>query len=185
MSDEKKSESTFGADGVITLPEVEVRPYPTIKKGSRGETVAKWQRMIGVTPVDGNFGSGTDAATRKWQSDHGLTSDGVVGVASWAKALEKTSPTGMLALEWNQASPEIPSPPAPPSVIAPVAGAMPLGTGSTTPIAHVPVSTTPPVQQAGMMGDLMALPWWAKLLGVLGIGYGVYYTAEQDKKRHR
>src|SRR5216684_9268466 len=108
-----KKEASFGADapGTVTIPEVTIQPYPTIKKGSRGPTVAKWQRMIGVT-ADGNFGSGTDTATRKWQSDNGLNPDGVVGIASWGKILESTTPAGMLALEWNQPSAEIPTAPA-------------------------------------------------------------------------
>lgn len=163
--------SRFGADGQISIPEVTIQPYPTIRKGSRGETVAKWQRMIGVT-ADGNFGSGTDAATKKWQSEHGLTPDGVVGVQSWAKMLETTSPAGMLALEWNQPSPEIPAPPAPPTVIPPTPGVMPItGTGGvTTSQAKLPPKGT--VSQAsaagGFMGWLSGLPTWAK--AVLGVG---------------
>ena len=187
--------SQFGADapGTVTIPEVTIQPYPTIKKGSRGPTVAKWQRMIGVT-ADGNFGSGTDTATRKWQSDHNLTPDGVVGVQSWAEALKTTSPTGMLALEWNQASPEIPAPPAPANVIPPVVGSTPLyqvapgqpATGFAQPskvasVVQAPVAT----QEASIMGSVSALPLWAKVLGILGLGGVAVYYGNEGKKKNR
>ncbi len=167
------SAASFGADppGTVTLGEVTIQPYPTIKLGSKGETVAKWQRMIGVK-ADGNFGPLTDDATKKWQGDHGLKADGVVGIASWAEALKNTSPTGMLALEWNQASEEIPSPPAPPSVIAPVVGAMPLGPSPIQGYAIPPKPAAvkaPPLMQSGMMGAFDNLSTPVKL----GIGAAV------------
>ena len=59
----------------------------TIRQGSKGASVAKWQKIIGVN-ADGNFGPGTKAATIVWQRSHGLSADGVVGPASWAKTNE-------------------------------------------------------------------------------------------------
>ncbi len=185
-----KKEASFGADapGTVTIPEVTIQPYPTIKKGSRGPTVAKWQRMIGVT-ADGNFGSGTDTATRKWQSDNGLNPDGVVGIASWGKILESTTPAGMLALEWNQPSAEIPTAPAPPAVIPPVPGAMPINPSAppavTFQVPGAPKGTKSPAIQvipteAGILGAAMKAPWWVKGLALLGVGYGVYKAS--DKK---
>ena len=189
MSDEKNPTATsdIGADppGEITIPVTTIQPYPTIKKGSRGPTVAKWQRMIGVD-ADGNFGSMTDAVTRQWQKDHGLAGDGVVGVATWAKALENTSPTGMLALEWNQPSPEIPSAPAPATVIPPVAGAMPITGSLLPPPGSKPADgfkTTAKATEATLMGSIDKLPWWAKLLALLGVGYGVYAASNESKGR--
>ena len=44
----------------------------TIKKGSKGNAVKVWQIIIGAA-ADGNFGSGTESATKTWQSNHGLT----------------------------------------------------------------------------------------------------------------
>jgi len=184
MSTEKQAQ--FGADapGEVTIPEVTVQPYPTIKKGDRGPTVAKWQRMLGVD-ADGNFGSGTDAATKKFQSDHGLTPDGVVGVNTWAEALKDTSPAGMLALEWNQASPEIPAPPAPPAVIPPVPGAMPINPAAPVVVNFqkpgAPAGVKSPTVQvkpleSGMLGAAMNAPWWVKGLALLGVGYGIYKT---------
>ncbi len=186
MSD--KNQASFGADGEISIPEVTIQPYPTIQKGSRGATVAKWQRMIGVT-ADGNFGPGTDAATKKWQTDNGLTPDGVVGIASWGKMLESTSPAGMLALEWNQSSAEIPAPPAPAAVIPPVPGAMPINPSVAVKVSYqVPgapagvKTSTPQVKplDAGILGSAMNAPWWMKGLALLGVGYGVWKAS--DKK---
>src|SRR6266702_4366674 len=51
---------------------------PTIKKGSRGAAVTYVQKYLGIT-ADGNFGSGTDAAVKKWQASQGLTADGIIG----------------------------------------------------------------------------------------------------------
>jgi peptidoglycan hydrolase-like protein with peptidoglycan-binding domain len=181
-----KKDATFGADppGTISIPEVTIQPYPTIRKGSRGPTVAKWQRMIGVE-ADGNFGSQTDAATKAWQSAHGISPDGIVGVQTWAKMLESTTPVGMLALEWNQPSPEIPSPPAPANVIPPTPGAVPL---PTAPPLGAQVKTAP-ITQASMGGGffdwLLSLPTWMK--AVLGVGAvaAVATQAEQAGKSGR
>lgn len=57
-----------------------------IKKGSKGETVKKLQKSLGVT-ADGVFGANTEAAVKKFQSKAGLTPDGIVGAKTWA-ALE-------------------------------------------------------------------------------------------------
>jgi len=67
------------------------RPMPlTVKLGSRGETVRRWQKILGFVP-DGIFGPRTDTATRAWQAAHGLTPDGVVGSKTWAVALVSES----------------------------------------------------------------------------------------------
>lgn len=59
----------------------------TIKKGSKGNAVKVWQVIIGAA-ADGNFGSGTERMTKTWQSNHGLTADGIVGKNSWKTGLE-------------------------------------------------------------------------------------------------
>jgi hypothetical protein len=57
----------------------------TIKRGSTGESVRLWQKIIGA-PVDGVFGARTEGLTKAWQLQHGLTPDGVVGPATWTAA---------------------------------------------------------------------------------------------------
>ena len=59
----------------------------TIKKGSKGNAVKVWQIIIDAA-ADGNFGSGTESATKTWQSNHGLAADGIVGKMSWKAGLE-------------------------------------------------------------------------------------------------
>lgn len=57
----------------------------TIKRGSFGEDVKRWQEEIGVR-ADGNFGPITEDVTKSWQAEHGLVADGIVGPQSWAAA---------------------------------------------------------------------------------------------------
>ena len=54
-----------------------------LKLGSEGEDVKKLQTKLGIDPI-GKFGPKTDAAVKAWQSEHGLTADGVVGDKTWS-----------------------------------------------------------------------------------------------------
>jgi putative chitinase len=53
-----------------------------LKVGSEGEDVKKLQIKLGVDPI-GKFGPKTEAAVKSWQSEHGLTADGIVGPQTW------------------------------------------------------------------------------------------------------
>ncbi|MGW2640084.1 protein kinase domain-containing protein [Streptomyces sp. NPDC001348] len=60
------------------------------RAGNSGKRVLQVQCMltkrgydVGSTGVDGDFGSGTEAAVREFQSDKGLGADGVVGRETW------------------------------------------------------------------------------------------------------
>ena len=55
-----------------------------LKVGSIGDDVVKLQIKLGVDPI-GKFGPKTEAAVKGWQTAHGLTPDGIVGDATWAK----------------------------------------------------------------------------------------------------
>ncbi|WP_283163464.1 peptidoglycan-binding protein [Sporolactobacillus mangiferae] len=59
-------------------------PYPgmLIKRGSRGQDVARIQRALSLT-ADGIFGPKTETAVRSYQKRHGLTVDGIVGPKTW------------------------------------------------------------------------------------------------------
>ncbi len=61
-----------------------VAPPPPLRLGSKGDATARWQRfLVGQgfkIVVDSDFGPQTEAATKTWQSKHGLASDGVVGL---------------------------------------------------------------------------------------------------------
>jgi peptidoglycan hydrolase-like protein with peptidoglycan-binding domain len=60
----------------------------TLRLGSSGAEVVKWQGIVGV-PADGKFGPATSTATKTWQAARGLTPDGVVGPKTWAAAEKK------------------------------------------------------------------------------------------------
>lgn len=57
----------------------------TISKGSKGPEVVRLQQLLDVE-ADGDFGDVTHIAVIKFQQEHGLKPDGVVGDATW-KAL--------------------------------------------------------------------------------------------------
>lgn len=63
-----------------------------LRRNSRGPDVAKWQRLmagIGFDPngIDGIFGSGTEAATKRFEGARALPVDGVVESGDWTEAL--------------------------------------------------------------------------------------------------
>ena len=71
----------------------------TLKRGSRGEDVATWQRFLvsqgflGIG-VDKLFGEDTQKCTREFQRRQALAVDGIVGPACWAHvASEQFDPT--------------------------------------------------------------------------------------------
>lgn len=56
----------------------------TLKKGDKGDDVAKMQKVLGIA-ADGDFGFGTLTALKKWQKLNGLTADGIAGPITQAK----------------------------------------------------------------------------------------------------
>lgn len=62
--------------------------YPTLKRGSRGEHVLAWQKMLNLNGYfsgaeDGIFGPNTEHAVKQWQTAHKLTADGIIGPKTW------------------------------------------------------------------------------------------------------
>ena len=55
-----------------------------LKKGSKVSEVKELQRLLHLYE-DGVFGSLTEEAVKEFQKTHGLTPDGIVGDATWAK----------------------------------------------------------------------------------------------------
>ena len=77
-----------------TEPEQTAPKLPTLRKGSKNQHVKQAQQLLiergynlGICGADGDFGTATDAAVRKFQKDHGLTVDGVIGPKTWEKLL--------------------------------------------------------------------------------------------------
>ncbi len=69
--------------------------FPTLRKGSKGAAVTELQTILlklgydlGPCGIDGDFGKRTDAAVRKYQKDHGLAADGIVGKMTWKELMK-------------------------------------------------------------------------------------------------
>ena len=60
---------------------------PEIQRGDEGDAVSIWQIIVGAR-LDGDFGPATQAATVKFQTEHNLIGDGIVGAKSWAVGLK-------------------------------------------------------------------------------------------------
>ncbi|MDB9528065.1 peptidoglycan-binding protein [Oscillatoria sp. CS-180] len=69
---------------------------PTLRIGSTGSAVSELQALLTLlgyfnNPIDGNYEDTTEAAVQAFQTDIGITSDGVVGPATWEKLLPTPS----------------------------------------------------------------------------------------------
>ena len=64
-----------------------ITSLPELQRGDEGDAVAVWQIIVGVDP-DSDFGPATQAATLKFQTEHELIGDGIVGARSWAEGLK-------------------------------------------------------------------------------------------------
>lgn len=69
-------------------------PLPELSKGDTGDFVVKAQNALiangcplPLWGADGDFGDETESAVKKFQQDHGLEVDGVVGVNTWTALL--------------------------------------------------------------------------------------------------
>lgn len=63
--------------------------YPTLRQGDRNEYVKHWQMFLNINgyacgAADGIFGPKTAEAVRKWQKNHGLKPDAIIGPLTWA-----------------------------------------------------------------------------------------------------
>lgn len=62
---------------------------PMIYEGSCGKLVRVWQMLLGDVSVDGMFGRNTKQSTIRFQKNHNLVGDGIVGPLTWG-AMFKT-----------------------------------------------------------------------------------------------
>ena len=61
--------------------------HPTLKKGSKGNSVAVLQTILEID-VDGDFGPKTKEAVIQFQKAHNLKPDGIVGPKTWEELLK-------------------------------------------------------------------------------------------------
>ncbi len=69
-------------------------PPRTVDRSMSGPDVAVAQAVLiargfDLPAVDGNFDTATDAAVRRFQTDHSLVSDGIVGPLTWRALLQR------------------------------------------------------------------------------------------------
>lgn len=83
----------YGVCQFLDVPYVarEVTNYPTIRLDSRGNSVRLLQFLLNQygynLATDGVFGAGTERAVRSFQTNNGLSSDGIVGRNTWTALL--------------------------------------------------------------------------------------------------
>ena len=88
-------------EGEAPAPQPEPTPTekkPTLRKGNRNQYVKQMQEKLaelgydlGICGIDGDFGTATEEAVKKFQKDHGLAADGICGTKTWA-AMDAAQP---------------------------------------------------------------------------------------------
>lgn len=138
---------------VIPIAEPEGQRRRTLRRGMDDPLVREIQAMLGVDPI-GTFGPRTEAAVRRFQREHGLVPDGIVGPKTWTvlDAAHAASPPPAVVIVETPVSPSLATPPA-----SPVDGeAMPLADahaalvaiGAARPVAQWDEALTRAVQRA-------------------------------------
>ena len=79
-----------------------------LKNGSSGSLVEKLQQKLGLK-ADGAFGPGTEAALKKWQTENGLTSDGIAGEQTLAKLGISTKAAPDAPVDFNSLKGKVPA----------------------------------------------------------------------------
>lgn len=125
----------------------------TIKEGSRGANVVEWQQLIGISPADGIFGPNTTKLSKAWQARNGLTADGIIGPASWGKALSSGTVFKTVATAQAKQADAI-------AAVKPAGAKVPVG----TPIA----ANAGSVLRRGSQGQVVAD--WQKKIGIKATG---------------
>ena len=92
---------------ITATPDVEITPtpapapavtYSTLRKGDEGPDVVTLQQALDelgylTGAADGNFGTGTQTAVKKFQQDNGLDADGIAGKMTLEALFAKSSVT--------------------------------------------------------------------------------------------
>lgn len=97
LADNAKPDGSVPGD----VPAKPVATDPLLKRGMKETTdgpIHEAQRMLGVK-ADGDFGPGTERATKAFQVGRGLSADGVIGPDTWRalRAAELAAPTSVPA----------------------------------------------------------------------------------------
>jgi len=97
----RKEESDLFLTGVVTEPS-----YPVLKRGDMGDAVQNMQEMIikltytGVE-ADGVFGTYTEDAVKRFQTNMKLVVDGICGPATWEVLIKRTTGVPPTEDKWS------------------------------------------------------------------------------------
>ena len=84
--------ATGGPIPTVACHVVENPPPPNVQLGDCGAFVIELQTRLNdsgfIIPVDGIYSKKTEDAVKAFQTDRGLTVDGLVGPKTWAKLVE-------------------------------------------------------------------------------------------------
>jgi peptidoglycan hydrolase-like protein with peptidoglycan-binding domain len=78
------------------MPETTIKPWPLVREGAKDDAVKPLQHLLNDhseddedrrIPVDGIFGTKTEAAVKAFQEAEKLQVDGIVGPKSWDKLI--------------------------------------------------------------------------------------------------
>jgi tetratricopeptide (TPR) repeat protein len=81
---EKLEKAKESAEAAPQLPTVKLADGAVLSLGSKGEQVTLLQKRLGITET-GDFNRDTQAAVKKFQSQHGIAADGIVGAKTVAR----------------------------------------------------------------------------------------------------
>ncbi|MFD5488881.1 peptidoglycan-binding protein [Streptomyces virginiae] len=78
--------------GLLTAPAAQAADWPLVRKGATGAQVTTIQHLLTArghsTGADGDFGDGTEAKVKAFQSANGLSPvDGIVGGDTWSRLI--------------------------------------------------------------------------------------------------
>lgn len=94
------------ADGIVG-PNTWNKLFVTVKNGSSGNAVKAAQYLLKKVycysiDVDGSFGPATQSAVKDFQTRKGLSSDGIVGPATWAALVSNNSASKLISVAASQ-----------------------------------------------------------------------------------
>ena len=93
-------------DGIVG-PNTWNKLFVTVKNGSSGNAVKAAQYLLKKVycysiDVDGSFGPATQSAVKDFQTRKGLSSDGIVGPATWAALVSNNSASKLISVAASQ-----------------------------------------------------------------------------------
>ncbi len=94
------------ADGIVG-PNTWNKLFVTVKNGSSGNAVKAAQYLLKKVycysiDVDGSFDPATQSAVKDFQTRKGLSSDGIVGPATWAALVSNNSASKLISVAASQ-----------------------------------------------------------------------------------